>query len=32
VPVSDAVFAAVAAVVWRHQGCPAAFPTGLPLG
>jgi len=28
---SDAVFAAVAAAVWRHQGCPPAWPTGVPL-
>jgi len=32
VPVSDAVFAAVAAAVWRRQGCPGAWPTGRPLG
>ncbi len=32
VPVSDAVFAAVAAAVWRHQGCPVSWPTGHPLG
>lgn len=29
--VSDAVFASVAAAVWLHQGCPPAWPTGLPL-
>jgi len=28
---SDAVFAAVAAAVWRHQGCPPEWPTRLPL-
>jgi hypothetical protein len=32
VPVSDAVFAAVAAAVWRHQGCPDTWPTERPLG
>jgi xanthine dehydrogenase small subunit len=32
VPVSDAVFAAVAAAVWRHQGCPGTWPTGRALG
>jgi xanthine dehydrogenase small subunit len=31
VAVSDAVFAAVAAAVWRHQGCPGVWPTGRPL-
>jgi xanthine dehydrogenase small subunit len=31
VAVSDAVFAAVAAAVWRHQDCPGAWPTGRPL-
>lgn len=30
-PVSDAVFAAVAAAVWLHQGRPPAWPTGIPL-
>ncbi|MDE0801827.1 MAG: 2Fe-2S iron-sulfur cluster-binding protein [Acidimicrobiales bacterium] len=29
--VSDAVFAAVAAAVWLHQGTPPAWPTGRPL-
>ena len=28
---SDAVFAAVAAAVWRAQGCPSTFPTGRML-
>jgi CO/xanthine dehydrogenase Mo-binding subunit len=28
---SDAVFAAVAAAVWRAQGCPPTFPTGRML-
>ncbi|HEY5154099.1 MAG TPA: 2Fe-2S iron-sulfur cluster-binding protein [Acidimicrobiales bacterium] len=28
---SDAVFAAVAAAVWRHQGCPPEWPTRRPL-
>lgn len=28
---SDAVFAAVAAATWVHQGCPPAFPTGIGL-
>lgn len=28
---SDAVFAAVAAAVWVHQGCPPSWPTGRPL-
>ena len=28
---SDAVFAAVAAAVWRHQGLPPDWPTRLPL-
>jgi CO/xanthine dehydrogenase Mo-binding subunit len=27
---SDAVFAAVAAAVWVHQGCPPSWPTRLP--
>lgn len=27
---SDAVFAAVAAATWLHQGCPPAWPTGIP--
>ena len=31
VPVSDAVFAAVAAAVWVHQGRPPVWPTGIPL-
>ena len=31
VPVSDAVFAAVAAAVWLHQGRPARWPTGIAL-
>lgn len=31
VPVSDAVFAAVAAAVWLHQGRPPSWPTGIPL-
>lgn len=31
VPVSDAVFAVVAAAVWLHQGRPPAWPTGIPL-
>ena len=30
-PVSDAVFAAVAAAVWVHQGRPPVWPTGIPL-
>ncbi|MGI8709397.1 MAG: 2Fe-2S iron-sulfur cluster-binding protein [Acidimicrobiales bacterium] len=29
---SDAVFAAVAAAVWLHQGCPTDWPTGTDLG
>jgi xanthine dehydrogenase small subunit len=28
---SDAVFAAVAAAVWAHQGCPPQWPTGRVL-
>lgn len=28
---SDAVFAAVAAAVWMHQGCPPVWPTSVPL-
>ena len=28
---SDAVFAAVALAVWRHQGFPPEWPTGRPL-
>ncbi len=28
---SDAVFAAVALAVWRHQGLPPTWPTGRPL-
>jgi hypothetical protein len=28
---SDAVFAAVAAAVWQHQGCPTDLPTGRSL-
>ena len=28
---SDAVFAAVAAAVWRHQGFPPDWPTRIPL-
>ena len=28
---SDAVFAAVAAAVWRHQGLPGSWPTGRGL-
>lgn len=28
---SDAVLAAVALAVWRHQGLPDAWPTGLPV-
>ena len=28
---SDAVFAAVALAVWRHQGLPPAWPTGVAL-
>jgi aerobic-type carbon monoxide dehydrogenase small subunit (CoxS/CutS family) len=28
---SDAVFAAVAAAVWQHQGCPGVWPTGIGL-
>lgn len=31
VPVSDAVFAAVAAAVWLHQDRPRAWPTGRPV-
>lgn len=31
VPGSDAVFAAVALAVWRHQGFPPCWPTGQPL-
>ena len=31
VAVSDAVFAAVAAAVWLHQGTPPSWPTGRPL-
>ena len=31
VPVSDAVFAAVAGAVWAHQGRPPRWPTGVPL-
>ena len=31
VPGSDAVFAAVAAAVWAHQGHPRAWPTGVRL-
>lgn len=31
VPVSDQVFAAVAAAVWLHQGTPPTWPTGIPL-
>ena len=31
VPASDAVFAAVAAAVWLHQGRPPAWPTGIRL-
>lgn len=31
VPVSDAVFAAVVAAVWIHQGRPPSWPTGIPL-
>lgn len=31
VAVSDAVFAATAAAVWRHQGTPPVWPTRLPL-
>lgn len=29
--VSDAVFAAVAAAVWLHQGTPPSWPTGTPI-
>ncbi|MFM7064209.1 MAG: molybdopterin cofactor-binding domain-containing protein, partial [Actinomycetes bacterium] len=29
--VSDAVFAATAAAVWRSQGCPPVWPTGTLL-
>jgi CO/xanthine dehydrogenase Mo-binding subunit len=29
---SDAVFAAVAAAVWAHQGYPPSWPTGVRLG
>lgn len=28
---SDAVFAAVAAATWLHQGCPPDWPTGRPV-
>ena len=28
---SDAVFAAVAAAMWLHQGCPPSWPTGRPV-
>jgi aerobic-type carbon monoxide dehydrogenase small subunit (CoxS/CutS family) len=28
---SDAVFAAVAAAVWLHQGCPPSWPTGVAV-
>jgi hypothetical protein len=28
---SDAVFAAVAAATWLHQGCPPEWPTGRPV-
>jgi aerobic-type carbon monoxide dehydrogenase small subunit (CoxS/CutS family) len=31
VPGGDAVFAAVALAVWRHQGLPDTWPTGVPL-
>ena len=31
VAASDAVFAAVAAAVWLHQGRPPSWPTGIPL-
>ncbi|MDZ7676747.1 MAG: 2Fe-2S iron-sulfur cluster-binding protein [Acidimicrobiales bacterium] len=31
VPVSDAVFAAVAGAIWLHQGTPPAWPTGIPV-
>ena len=31
VPAGDAVFAAVAAAVWNHQGRPPRWPTGLPV-
>jgi aerobic-type carbon monoxide dehydrogenase small subunit (CoxS/CutS family) len=31
VAVSDAVFAAVAAAVWLHQGRPPVWPSGIPL-
>jgi xanthine dehydrogenase small subunit len=31
VPVSEAVFASVAAAVWLHQGRPPVWPTRLPL-
>ena len=31
VAASDAVFAAVAAAVWLHQGRPPVWPTGIPL-
>lgn len=31
IPGSDAVFAAVALAVWRHQGFPPSWPTGQPL-
>ena len=30
-PVGDAVFAAVAAAVWLHQGTPPQWPTGVAL-
>lgn len=31
VPVGDAVFAAVAAALWLHQGTPPAWPTRIPV-
>jgi CO/xanthine dehydrogenase Mo-binding subunit len=31
VPVSEAVFAAVAAAVWMHQGLPPVWPTRRPV-
>jgi hypothetical protein len=31
VPGGDAVLAAVALAVWRHQGLPDTWPTGVPL-
>ncbi len=31
VPAGDAVFAAVAAAVWNHQGRPPRWPTGIPV-